>query len=123
GEGEAFVNYPDFESRDPMIPYFVSEFGGTFWDPKEADGEGEDQNTSWGYGKRPDSREEFYERFEGLVSCLLDNERVCGFCYTQFTDVMQEQNGIFRFDRTPKFDVDRLYGIVSRRAAIEDQEE
>ncbi|MBQ7715106.1 MAG: beta-galactosidase [Clostridia bacterium] len=120
GEGEAYVNYPDFEKRDPNIPYFVSEFGGTFWDPNESDDGGDDQNNSWGYGKKPDSREEFYSRFEGLVSTLLDNERVCGFCYTQFTDVMQEQNGVFRFDRTPKFDTERLRAIVSRRAAIED---
>ncbi|MBQ7715659.1 MAG: beta-galactosidase, partial [Clostridia bacterium] len=79
-----------------------------------------DQNNSWGYGKKPDSRNEFYDRFEGLISALLDNPRICGFCYTQFTDVMQEQNGIFRFDRTPKFDTERLRAVVSRRAAIED---
>ena len=120
GEGEAFINYPDFESRDPEVPYFVSEFGGTFRDPKEEDASGEDTNNSWGYGKAPDSAAEFYDRFEALIGTLLDNEGVCGFCYTQFTDVMQEQNGLFRFDRTPKFDVERIRAIVSRRAAIED---
>lgn len=120
GEGEAFVNYPDFERRDKNIPYFVSEFGGTFWDPAMRDSGGNDSNNAWGYGKRPESFEEFYARFEGLVSTLLDNPRVCGFCYTQFTDVMQEQNGIFCFDRTPKFDLERLNAALSRRAAIED---
>ena len=121
GEGTAFVNYPDFEApRDPTIPYFVSEFGGTFWDPATSGSDGEDQNNSWGYGKKPDSAEEFYARFEGLIFALLDNPGVCGFCYTQFTDVMQEQNGLFRFDRTPKFDTERLCKTVSRRAAIED---
>ena len=114
GEGNVFVNYPDFEKpRDPDIPYFVSEFGGTFWSP--AAGE-----SGWGYGDNPDSADEFYERFEGLTSALIDNPRVCGFCYTQFTDVMQEQNGVYRFDRTPKFDTERICRAVSRRAAIED---
>lgn len=123
GEGDAFVNYPDHEAkRDPNIPYFVSEFGGTFWDPSgEEKAPGSQAGTDpWGYGDAPDSREAFYSRFEGLISTLLDNPRVCGFCYTQFTDVMQEQNGIFRFDRTPKFDVERLRAIVSKPAAIEE---
>ncbi len=122
GEGEPYINYPDHEvARDPNIPYFVSEFGGTFWSPSEEEEKSDPSRSGgWGYGEGPDSREEFYSRFEGLVSALLDNPRICGFCYTQFTDVMQEQNGIFRFDRTPKFDTERLCNIVSRRAAIED---
>lgn len=118
GVGKAFVNYPDFEKpRDETIPYFVSEFGGTLW---IADEEGKEKGGSWGYGDGPDSREEFYTRFEGLIGALLGNERVCGFCYTQFTDVMQEKNGIFCFDRTPKFDAERIRAVVTRRAAIED---
>ena len=121
GEGSAFVNYPDHEApRDPRIPYFVSEFGGTFWAPSDEDAENDaSRSEGWGYGDKPDSREAFYERFEGLITALLDNPGICGFCYTQFTDVMQEQNGVFRFDRTPKFDAERLREIVSRPAAIE----
>jgi hypothetical protein len=42
-----------------------------------------------------------------------------GYCYTQLTDVFQEQNGIFRFDRRPKFDLARLAAIQGRSAAIE----
>ena len=42
-----------------------------------------------------------------------------GFCYTQLTDVFQEQNGIYFFDRSRKLDVDRLRAIQSRPAAIE----
>ena len=33
---------------------------------------------------------------------------MCGFCYTQFTDVMQEMNGLFTFDRTPKFPLESM---------------
>ena len=120
GEGEVFLNFPEHEKRDKRLPYFVSEFGGTFWDPANADTAGNDQNASWGYGEKPASREEFYSRFDALVGALLDNPAVCGFCYTQFTDVMQEQNGLFCFDRTPKFDLERLSASVSRKAAIED---
>ena len=28
---------------------------------------------------------------------------ICGFCYTQLTDVEQEQNGLYYYDRSPKF--------------------
>ncbi len=42
-----------------------------------------------------------------------------GYCYTQLTDVFQEQNGIYRFDRTDKLDVDRIRSAQLRPAAYE----
>ena len=33
------------------------------------------------------------------VSALLDDPAMFGYCYTQLTDVYQEQNGIYTFDR------------------------
>jgi beta-glucuronidase len=50
---------------------------------------------------------------------LLDNPRVFGYCYTQLTDVFQERNGIFAFDREAKFDLARLTAAQRRRAAVE----
>ncbi|OGV65710.1 MAG: beta-galactosidase [Lentisphaerae bacterium RIFOXYB12_FULL_65_16] len=97
-------------------PFFVSEFGGIWWNPDAKPGE-----ASWGYGDRPKSIEEFYSRFEGLCNVLLDNPDMFGYCYTQLTDVFQEQNGIYRFDRRPKFDLKRLRLIQGRSAAIEAQ--
>jgi beta-galactosidase/beta-glucuronidase len=115
--GQPFINGP--KERPWSIPYqdqpfFVSEFGGTWWKPDLNPGE-----ESWGYGKRPNSIEEFYERFEGLCSTLLDDPAMFGYCYTQLTDVYQEQNGIYFFDRRPKFNLERLASIQRRRAAIE----
>jgi hypothetical protein len=95
-------------------PYFVSEFGGIWWNPDVKEGE-----YSWGYGDRPRTVEEVYQRFEGLCDVLLDDPSMFGYCYTQLTDVFQEQNGIVRFDRRLKFDMDRLRRIQSREAAIE----
>jgi beta-glucuronidase len=63
----------------------------------------------------------FYDRFAGLVSTLLENPAICGYCYTQLTDIYQEQNGIYTFDRQPKFDIDRLHTVQTRPAAIEDR--
>ena len=91
------------------IPFFVSEFGGTSWDV----------NKGWGYGNQPKSLEEFYTRFEGLCRALMDNRHIFGFCYTQLTDVEQEQNGMYYYDRKPKFDVSRIHDIVSGKTAYE----
>ena len=92
-------------------PAFVSEYGGIQWtDFKEA----------WGYGNEPKSLEEFYERFKGLTDALLDNTKMFALCYTQLTDVEQERNGLFNYDRSPKFDAAKLKEIMSRKAAIED---
>ncbi len=74
---------------------------------------------SWGYGERPASLEEFYTRFEGLVAALLDDPLMFGYCYTQLTDVFQEQNGIYAFDRSEKFDLARVTAAQTRKAAIE----
>lgn len=95
-------------------PYFVSEFGGIWWNPDVRPDE-----VSWGYGQRPGSIEELYDRFAGLCGALLDNEAMFGYCYTQLTDVFQEQNGVYTFDRRPKFDMARLRLVQTRPAAIE----
>ena len=95
-------------------PYFVSEFGGIWWNPDAREDE-----DSWGYGDRPRSIEEFYDRFEKLCGILLDDASMFGYCYTQLTDVYQEQNGIYRFDRSVKFDMARIRAAQQRPAAIE----
>ncbi len=91
------------------VPFFLSEYGGIGWDT----GEG------WGYGNSPKSLGEFYARYKGLTDVLLNNRYMFGFCYTQLTDVEQERNGIFTYDRVPKFDLKKLREINSRTAAYE----
>ena len=70
----------------------------------------------WGYGDGPKSLEEFYTRYGGLTAALLDNPNLFGFCYTQLTDVEQEHNGLYFYDRRPKFDLQRLHDLTSRPA-------
>ena len=59
----------------------------------------------------PRSLDEFYARLEGMLVALRSHEHICGFCYTQLTDVEQEQNGIYNYDRTEKFDMERIARI------------
>ena len=78
------------------------------------DASGEGQNpVSWGYGTAPASLEEFYRRLEALVRAVMAHDHICGWCYTQLTDVEQERNGIYRYDRSEKFDMERIRRIFS----------
>lgn len=108
-----------FEDRQTYRggPYFVSEYGGIRWAEGENDA---NRILSWGYGKNPKDIEDFYYRYEGLAAALLDNPKIMGLCYTQLTDVEQEENGLYTYDRKLKFDKDRLYAAMARKAAIED---
>lgn len=98
-------------------PYFISEFGGIWWHPEDAasDSGGE----GWGYGERIGSEEEFHQRAAGLIEVLLADRLMFGYCWTQLTDVFQEQNGIYRFDRSRKLDVERFRDAQQRPAAYE----
>ncbi len=95
-------------------PVFVSEYGGIRWSIDN------DDKKAWGYGNAPKTMDEFMARYKGLTDVLLDNDKIFGFCYTQLTDVEQEQNGIYTFDRKEKFDAGELKKINSRKAKIED---
>ncbi|MEU4289996.1 sugar-binding domain-containing protein [Kribbella sp. NPDC026596] len=100
-------------------PYFCSEFGGIWWNPEAAAAASGNSADSWGYGQRVADEEAFYTRFAGLVDALLDNPLMFGYCYTQLTDVFQEENGIYRFDRSNKLDVPRVQAVQTRQAAYE----
>jgi len=92
------------------VPFFVSEYGGIGWTEDEK---------GWGYGNSPKTLDEFYARYQGLTDALLDNRYMFGFCYTQLTNVEQEQNGVYTYDRKPKFDTARIRAVNARAAAYE----
>lgn len=89
-------------------PFMVDEFGGIGWMAPA------DRKNSWGYGNIPRTEEEFYSRLDAQVKALKDSKYVVGFCYTQLTDVEQEKNGIYYYDRTAKFDMDRIKSIFEQ---------
>ncbi len=93
-------------------PIFISEYGGIRWVDKETAG--------WGYGDTPTTVEAFFARYKGLTEALLKNENIFGFCYTQLYDIEQEVNGLYRYDRSEKFDIRIIAEINRQRAAIED---
>ena len=101
-------------------PIHVSEYGGIGFKLENND-YNSDRKVAWSYGKTTSSYEEFYARYEGLTTAILDNPRIYGLCYTQLTDVEQEKNGLFEYEsRAPKFDMAIISEINKRKAACED---
>ena len=97
-------------------PVFLSEYGGIKW-------EADTSIKSWGYGEDVRTQEEFAERYAGLTSAITENPKILGFCYTQLYDVEQEQNGLFTYDRKPKFSKEtyqKIKAVNTAPAAIED---
>jgi hypothetical protein len=107
-DGLPWRNFPDREADYEGQPYIVDEFGGIKWIPEDrrpfAD-------NSWGYGEGPRNLDAFYTRLEGLVQAIYGHQHIAGYCYTQLTDVEQEQNGVYAYDRAPKFDMQQIARI------------
>jgi beta-galactosidase/beta-glucuronidase len=114
--GEARRNSPEHDAPYMGQPYWVSEYGGIWWNPGQQDDKG------WGYGGvggRPKNEAEFLERYRKLTEILLNHPRMCAFCYTQLYDIEQEVNGLYYYNREAKFDPEKIREINSQKAAIE----
>ena len=91
-------------------PVMITEFGGITL-ASAAQGE------VWsGYGAAADV-DAFLRRYASLVDALLDSPAITGFCYTQLTDTVQEQNGLLTEQREPKVPVERVRAVNCRTAA------
>jgi len=111
-ETGVFRNIPDKEVAYTGQPYLVDEYGGIKWIPSDRTAYAEN---SWGYGSPPATLDEFYQRLEALTDVILKQSHISGYCYTQLTDIEQEQNGIYNYDRTEKFDMDRINAIFTKQ--------
>ncbi|MEO0338356.1 MAG: sugar-binding domain-containing protein [Bacteroidota bacterium] len=108
---------PGYKMSYEGQPFIMDEYGGTFWLPKYTSmppkGNG---RRNWGFGK---SAKQVEDLIEALTQALLANPNISGFTYTQLTDVEQEVNGVFTFDRKAKFNAERLKAIFGAPAAYE----
>jgi hypothetical protein len=100
---------PSASNADRGVPFMISEIGGIGWATEGG----------WGYGEGPKTADAFYTRYKGTIDAMLENPNLFGFCYTQLTDIEQEKNGLFYYDRKPKFDPRKLHEITARSAAYE----
>jgi len=103
-------------------PYVVDEYGGTGWLPSYTNSKPPEGTRSLmgrfaiGYGKTAD---QVLEIVKNLTDALLENPNVSGFTYCQLTDVEGEVNGVYYYDRKPKFDIKKFHDIMVAPAAVE----
>jgi beta-galactosidase/beta-glucuronidase len=113
--------YRDAPQSEPAYagqPYILDEFGGAAFDAAAAQeftglGSQRDAGAAWGYGKAPASADELEARIRGQVAAVNAIPHMRGWCYTQLTDVEQEQNGILTCHRDPKLPVGTCREIFS----------
>ncbi len=54
------------------------------------------------------------EKYRALIAAA-SSPGLAGFCYTQFANTFQEQNGLLFNDRTPKVLLGELYEATAQR--------
>lgn len=89
-------------------PVIISEFGGIAFDNDES---------GWGYGDKVKSKEDFIRRFDSITTAIKSLPYVCGFCYTQVSDVQQEINGLMDMERNFKVEPELIREINTRSVA------
>lgn len=82
-------------------PILISEFGGVAFMTEEG----------WGYGEQVKTEEEFFDRVEKIHRAVQELPYVCGYCYTQLTDVQQEVNGFLTESREYKVSLEKIKEI------------
>ena len=97
-------------------PCLVDEFGGfKYIPPKYRD----PADQSWGYGGLVlETEQDLLDRIAPQVELMNNDERLSGYTYTQLTDVEQEKNGLYTYDRTPKCkeeDFAAIFGAIPER--------
>ncbi len=85
-------------------PILLSEFGGIRFSGA-AEG--------WGY-QQVETAEALLNLYADMISAL-SKSTLAGFCYTQFADTFQEQNGLLYSDRRPKVALDALHKATCER--------
>ena len=101
----------DIQPYKKGTPVFISEYGGFKCVEENDDG--------WGYGESIRTKDDFIDTYDKFTTSMIDNPSIMGFCYTQLYDVEQEQNGLYTFDRKPKFDMKKIKEINSKTAKCE----
>ncbi|KAJ5084016.1 hypothetical protein NUU61_008595 [Penicillium alfredii] len=92
----------------PGAPVICSEFGGVnIAPPRDVSASERD----WGYTTAKDP-EDFLHRFEKLVMAVVKGGHSCGLVYTQLSDIEQEVNGLYSYDRKEKVPVAKVKAIM-----------
>ena len=105
-------NATDVEPPYDGQPYVLDEWGGfKYLLPEDRNGD-----TGWGYnGLDLTDEGDFLGRIKALTALFARLKSLAGWCYTQLTDVEQEQNGVYTYDRRPKADPAKFAAVFGIR--------
>jgi beta-galactosidase/beta-glucuronidase len=110
-------------SRYRGQPVVLSEVGGFLEVPRDMPATERDMLFSF-YGSWRD-QPEFLAKFRDLMEGIASLSFVCGYCYTQLTDIEQETNGLLTYDRRAKVDPGKIREIQDQlfitRAPLESE--
>lgn len=98
----AFANGYQYKGQ----PVIISEYGGIAFN---------NDDSGWGYGNKVNTKEEFIQRFDSITTAVKELPYVCGFCYTQVSDVQQEVNGLMDIERNFKVEPETIREINERK--------
>lgn len=98
----AFANGYSYKGQ----PIIISEYGGIAFN---------NDDSGWGYGNKVNTKEEFIKRFDEITTAVKEIPYVCGFCYTQVSDVQQEINGMMDMERNFKVESEIIKEINERK--------
>ncbi len=76
------------------------------------------ESSGWGYGNKVATKEDFINRFDDITTSIKQLPFICGYCYTQVTDVQQEINGLMDIDRNYKVDPKKVKEINERNTGL-----
>lgn len=102
GQRALFVGPHSYQNQ----PVLLTEFGGIAFDRHTTEG--------WGYSRAVNPKM-FVDRLLAVFRAANNSPVLVGYCYTQFTDVEQEVNGLLTFDRQPKIPLELILAIVDNR--------
>lgn len=95
-------------------PIICSEFGGVNIAPRSESEKGE---RDWGYTTASDPAD-LLKRIEALCTAVVKGGFTSGFVWTQLTDIEQEVNGLYAFDRTEKIDPAAVKKVFDNAAKV-----
>ncbi|KAI8635493.1 glycoside hydrolase family 2 protein [Xylariaceae sp. FL1651] len=105
--------------HQPGAPLICTEFAGVNIAPSSSKGDDiqpQGGGGEWGYTTASDASD-LLKRIEALVKAVIQGSHCSGFVYTQLSDIEQEVNGVYSFDRKEKIpaaEVKKIFDAAQR---------
>lgn len=71
------------------------------------------RKSNWGYTTARDAAD-LLHRIDDMIMATVEQGHVCGIVWTQFTDIEQEQNGLYTYDRREKVAAGEMRKVMQK---------